>query len=91
MEIAPITGIRAMPAMKQPAIDPELTAVFDIEASARTGDDTYTGNGKKAAGAEENDEDESDEMVEELEEITAEEASSEARPAGSAGQISFFA
>lgn len=60
MEIGSIAGIRMMPAIKSRPIDPELTALFDVESSARTGDDTYTGNGKKAAGAEENDDDEQD-------------------------------
>ena len=65
--------------------------MFDIESPARAGDDTYTGNGRKAAGAEENDEDEAEDTVEELEEIAAEETSGEGRPSDSAGQISFFA
>ncbi len=88
MEIGPIPGIRALPAAKPRPVDPELTAFFDVEAAAKPGDDTYTGNEEKAAGAEENDENES----EESEEISAsEEPSNNLRDQTSAGQISFFA
>ncbi len=92
MEITPITGIRAVASGVKPRpVDPELTALFDIESSARPGDDTYTGNGKKAAGAEENDESETEEMAEEIEAASADETSSHDRREGPAGQISFFA
>jgi len=88
MEISPIPGIRAVVSGVKPrSVDPELTALFDIESSARPGDDTYTGHGQKAAGAEENDESE----TEEIEETSADEVSSSARPESPAGQISFFA
>lgn len=85
MEIGPIAGIRAVPAVKSRPLDSELSALFEIESSARAGDDTYTGNGKKAAGAEENDE----EDAEDLEELSAAEPDRHAD--GSSGQISFFA
>ena len=92
MEISPIPGIRAVVSGVKPrSVDPELTALFDIESSARPGDDTYTGHGQKAAGAEENDESETEEMAEEIEETSADEVSSSARPGSPAGQISFFA
>lgn len=56
MEISPVAGIRIMPEAKSRSIDPELSAVFDIESAARPGDDTYSGPGRKAAGAEEDEE-----------------------------------
>lgn len=87
MEIGPIPAMRAIAAVKPRPIDPELSALFDIEPSARAGDDTYTGTGKKAAGAEENDE----EDAEELEEISADEPSAQSRNERSQSQISFFA
>ena len=62
MEISPIPGLRAVAAVKPRPVDPELTAFFDIESTARPGDDTYTGNGKKAAGAEENEEDNAEDL-----------------------------
>lgn len=58
MEISPIAGIRVMQTLKAPPVDAGLTALFDIEAIGRTGDDRYSGGAKKAAGAEEDDEEE---------------------------------
>jgi hypothetical protein len=40
MEISPIAGIRAMPVVKVPPADPELSALFEIENSAGPGDDS---------------------------------------------------
>jgi hypothetical protein len=57
MEIAPIPGIRALPAVKAPQGDFRPPEVFDIEGSARPGDSEGQRNGRKASGAEENDED----------------------------------
>ena len=64
MEISPITGIRVMPAAKAQSAQAGLTAYFYIDPTARSGDDRYTGGGKKAAGAEE---DESEDSGAELE------------------------
>lgn len=64
MEIGPIAGIRVLPALKTPPPEAALTALFDIEATAKAGDDTYSGSGKKAAGAEED-----EELEEEFEEV----------------------
>jgi len=50
MEISPIPGIRALPAVKAPPADPRLSAVFDIENSSGPADDTYSGSGRKASG-----------------------------------------
>ena len=47
MEISPITGIRAFPA-KVPAADAKQWAVFEIENSSRTGDETYSPGGGKS-------------------------------------------
>ena len=59
MEISPIPGIRALPAVKAPPVDPRLSAVFDIENSSGPGDDTYSGNGRKAAGGQDDEAEES--------------------------------
>lgn len=88
MEIAPIAAIRAVPAVKARAIDAELSTLFDIEPSARAGDDTYTRNGKKAAGAEENDD---QEEAEALEEFSGSAPSTDRHSDNAKGQISFFA
>jgi len=85
MEISPIPGIRMIPAVKTPPAETALKAHFEIDASARAGDDSYTGGSKKGAGAEESDE----------EELTEEpEASAPSQSSGSAAGglgISFFA
>jgi hypothetical protein len=78
MEISPITGIRAMPVMKSPPADPELTALFDIENSAA----------KSARGSEDDgSEDEFDDLADE------DEVESTRQPVGKnpSRQISFFA
>jgi hypothetical protein len=89
MEISPITGIRAMPVMKSPPVDPELTALFDIENTARTGDETYSPSAAKSARGAEDDgsEDEFDDLADE------DEVESTRQPAGKnpSRQISFFA
>lgn len=57
MEIAPIPGIRALPAVKAAQGDFRPPEIFDIEGSARPGDGEGQRNRRKAAGAEENDKD----------------------------------
>lgn len=67
MEIAPISGIRVMPVAKVPPADSKLSAVFDINALALTGQDTYKGSGRNSSGGQDN-EDEDDLLVDEDEE-----------------------
>lgn len=94
MEIAPVAGIRIVAQPKAKPVDPELSALFDIEAPVRPDDDTYTASRKKAAGAEESDED-----SEQLDEAFEEDFSAEAAVArradgpedGPQRQINFFA
>jgi len=50
MEISPIAGIRVMPVAKVPPADHNLSAVFDIESSARSADDTWSGDARKSSG-----------------------------------------
>ena len=57
MEIAPIPGIRALPAVRAQRAEMQPPAVFDIDPSAKPEDDRDQRNGRKAAGAEENEED----------------------------------
>jgi hypothetical protein len=84
MEIAPIPGIRALPAVRAPQTEIRPPSIFDIDASARPGDDGEQRNGRKAAGAEENEE---DELA--LEDETA--AGAEALEAAPAKQVDYFA
>jgi hypothetical protein len=57
MEIAPIPGIRALQAVKAPQADFRPPEIFDIEGSAKPGEGQERRQGRKAAGAEEDDKD----------------------------------
>jgi hypothetical protein len=83
MEIGPIIGIRVVPAMKVPSADSDLPAVFDIENPARSGDDSYSSNGKKAAGGQ-------DDEADDLEEGETEPAAPTPE-SGHGEQINYFA
>ena len=50
MEISPIVGIRAVPAMKPPKNDPQLFAVFEIENGIGPQQDTFLKNEGKMTG-----------------------------------------
>jgi hypothetical protein len=93
MEISPIAGIRAMPVVKSPPAEPELTAVFDIDNSARIGDETWTpSDSKQGRGSEDDGSD--DEFVEfdDPADLEAEGEPAVFRVEGSKSrQISFFA
>jgi hypothetical protein len=91
VEIGPITGVRAFPA-KVPAADAKHWAVFEIEDSARTGDETYSPGGGKSA---EEDEDQYEETVAEAEAEPEDEVQPEvkmlAAESGISRKVSFFA
>jgi hypothetical protein len=55
MGIVPIPGIRPLPGANAAQADFRSPEVFDIEGSARPGDGEGQRQGRKAAGAEEND------------------------------------
>ena len=84
MEISPISGIRAMPVVKVPPADSDLSRVLNVEDSFRPGDDNYSGNGRKAAGGQD---DESDELEDGINAQTAEHS----REDGQGAQVNFFA
>jgi hypothetical protein len=63
VEISPISGVRSFPA-KLPAADAKQWAVFEIEDSARAGDETYSPGGGKS---EQEDEDKYEETAAEVE------------------------
>jgi hypothetical protein len=83
MEISPIPGIRIPPAVRSIETDLGLTDIYEVERSSRTGDETYTPSGAKAATGFEDDEDNFEELDEDGEPKVT-------RPAGD-GQISRFA
>ncbi len=67
MEISPIPGIRIAPLVRSQVTDLGLTDVYEIERSSRTGDETYTPSGVKAATGFEDDEDKFDDLGDEEE------------------------
>lgn len=84
MEIAPIPGIRALPAVRAPEAEMRAPAIFDIDPSSKPGDDAEQRSRRKAAGAEENEE---DDLA-----LTAETAGGGADPEeASARQVDYFA
>ena len=87
MEISPIPGIRMVAAVRTPPAETALQTRFEIDASARAGDDSYTGSSRKGAGAEENDE---EEVEEELVEEPEEQAADQSHRGESRNGISFF-
>ena len=83
MEINPIAGIRAAPAVKSPKNDLQLSAVFDIENAFAPQQDTFAQNEGKMTGGQD------DESVEQ-EDASAE--SSADMPAGdSKSTVNFIA
>ena len=62
MEIGPIAGIRIQPVSRSLPAAPELSAVFDI-ALSRSGDDSYSGSGRQAAGGQDNESDDTEELL----------------------------
>jgi hypothetical protein len=90
MEISPIAGIRAMPVMKVPPKDPELTAVFDIDNSAEIGDETWTPSDSRSGRGSEDDG--SDDEFEDFDDPAEVEGIAVSRADGEEGrQVSFFA
>ena len=84
MEISPITGIRALPVIKTPPVDSDISRVFDIENSSKPGDDSYSGSGKKSAGGQ----DDEDEAFEESREVESPASAQDDKPSV---QINYFA
>jgi hypothetical protein len=85
MEIGPIPGIRALPSVEPKGNGIDLTAVFAIKDSPRTGDETYNGKAKQSAGGQD------DEETDLLDETADPEPSSKPSTNGPGNQISFFA
>jgi hypothetical protein len=84
MEISPIAGIRAMPLVKIPPAESGLSKVFDVENSSKPNDDSYSGNGKKSAGGQD---DETDDLEEGNDVVSGDHAAEHGR----ISQIDYFA
>jgi hypothetical protein len=89
MEISPIAGIRAMPVVKIPPLDSELTAVFDIESPTRMGDDGYTSGNESHASA--TDDEEGGDGIVELADSGEAESAAPTIQAEAGRRISYFA
>ena len=73
-----------MPVVKAPPANSGLSKVFDIENSSKSNDDSYSGNGKKASGGQ-------DDEAEELDDGVENESGGQAAENLSVTQINFFA
>jgi len=49
MEISPVANVRITPMVRSKDTDLGMTDVYNVERSSRTGDETYTPDGAKAA------------------------------------------
>jgi len=79
MEISPIPGIRAVPAVKASKNDLRLSAVFDIESALGPQQDTFLNNSKEMSGGQDDSAAEQGESAE------------EEHSAGSESTVNFFA
>jgi hypothetical protein len=94
MEIGPIIGIRAFPFLKSPPPDADLSAVFDIENTARTGDETYSSSNQESARGAEDDGPEDDALEDDFGSLSGDDqAEAPSSPVSKtlSRQISFFA
>ena len=89
MEISPIPGIRALPAVKAERAEMRPPSFFDVVASAKPGDGNGQGSRRKAAGAEEDDAENEEDglMLDGESELTG----GDAREAVPARQVDYFA
>jgi hypothetical protein len=90
MEISPISAVRILPAFRSRETDLGLTDVFEVEGSSRTGDETYSPSGNKAASGFDDDEEKSEEQAESESEDEAK-PNAEQTVDGGGQEISFFA
>lgn len=90
MEIGPITGIRNQPTVRPRETVLDLPGVFEIDYSSRTGDETYSPSGGKAASGYDDDEDEED-VYEHLEDDEEPKPKVQAPSRRQGGPVSYFA
>jgi hypothetical protein len=83
MDLAPITGIRALTLVNRQRTETALAPRFEIEGSARTGDETYSSSRQAADRGLEGEEVEEDEEESEI--------AIAAPPPGAGSTISFIA
>ena len=91
MEIAPVSGIRAIAAVKPVQSAPDLAGVFAVEFRRQAQDDSYTSSQRKAARGLEDEERDGD-VAEEVDVSGGESELAEAAQYDRSGtSISFFA
>lgn len=90
MEISPISGVGIGPTFRSRETDLGLTDVIEVDRSSRTGDETYSPSGNKAASGFEDDEDKAEDPEDS---DLQDEAKTKAEKTvdGAAREISFFA
>jgi hypothetical protein len=89
MQISPISGIGIGPTFRSKEPQLGLTDVFEIEGSSRTGDETYSPGGNRAASGFEDDDKASD--PEEADSGAEEMPKAARNTVGETREISFFA
>jgi len=62
MEISPVSAVRIAPMVRYRETDLGLTDVVEIERSSRTGDETYSPSGARAATGFEDEEEDFDDL-----------------------------
>jgi hypothetical protein len=62
MEIGPVAAVRIAPMIRSTVTDLGLTDVYETEQSTRTGDETYSPSGTRAATGFEDDEEKFDDV-----------------------------
>jgi hypothetical protein len=62
MEIGPVAAVRIAPMIRSKVTDLGLTDVYETEQSTRTGDETYSPSGTRAATGFEDDEEKFDDV-----------------------------
>jgi hypothetical protein len=68
MEISPVSAVRIAPMVRYKETDLGLTDLVEIERSSRTGDETYSPSGARAATGFEDEEDEFDDPKDDADE-----------------------
>jgi hypothetical protein len=84
MGISPIPGILPLPVTKVPGAESDVSRVLDVENSSKPDDDSYSGNGKNAAGGQ-------DDEAEEQEAAVDPAPASELPGDGQGVQVNYFA
>jgi hypothetical protein len=93
MELAPIPGIRPLPAVEPRGNGLDVPAVFAVQDSPRAGDETYNGKAKASTGGQDDEPEPADESEQDetAEAMADDEGDVGPAPLRGYGPIDFFA